>query len=176
MDDDAPEPILVIGVGNPDRGDDGAGPRVAALLGTRGVDAIAHRGDGLALIGLWTGRSRVVIVDAVAAGGPPGRVRRFDATERPLPRQAFAVSSHAIGLAEAVETARALQRLPGRLLVYGIEAGSFAPGAGLSAPVERACERLARRILTEADRGGVLRPPDAAPRRRRGAAPRRGSQ
>jgi hydrogenase maturation protease len=44
---------------------------------------------------------------------------------------------------EAVQLARALGRLPGRLLVIGIEGKRFDSGAGLSPEVERAAERLA---------------------------------
>ena len=141
--------VLVIGVGNPDRGDDGAGPQVAARIRKRGLQAIDHTGDGLALIELWEGHSAVVIVDAMVTGAAPGTVRRFDAAAGPLPREAFAVSSHAFGLAEAVETARALGRLPATVIVYGIEGGSFTLGAGLSGRVERACPRVARDILNE---------------------------
>lgn len=141
--------ILVIGVGNPDRGDDGAGPEVAARLGAQGVRIVEHGGDGLALIELWEGHSAVVIVDAMVTGARPGTIRRFDAAAGPLPREAFAVSSHAFGLAEAVETARALGRLPETVVVYGIEGESFTLGAGLSGRVERACRRVARDILNE---------------------------
>jgi hydrogenase maturation protease len=143
------ETVLVIGVGNRDRGDDGAGPEVAARLRAQGVHAIEHAGDGLALIDLWDNHSAVVIVDAMVTGTTPGTVRRFDAAAGPLPRAAFAVSSHAFGLAEAVETARALGRLPASVLVYGIEGESFALGAGLSDCVEQACPRLAQDILVE---------------------------
>lgn len=143
------ESVLAIGLGNPDRGDDGAGPAVASLLRTQGVHVIEHLGDGLALINLWEGHSAVVVVDATASGATPGTIRRFDAAAGPLPREAFAVSSHAFGLAEAVEMARGLGRLPATVIVYGIEGESFALGAGLSGRVEEACARVARDILSE---------------------------
>jgi hydrogenase maturation protease len=141
--------VLVIGVGNPDRGDDGAGPQVAAMLRRRGVNAIEHLGDGLALIDLWENQSAVVIIDATVSGVAPGTIRRLDTAAGPLPREAFAVSSHAFGLAEAVETARALGRLPANVVVYGIEGESFTLGAGLTGRVEKACARVAQDILSE---------------------------
>ncbi len=141
--------VLVIGVGNRDRGDDGAGPEVAAQLRSRGMNALDHGGDGLALIGLWEGYSAVVIVDAMISGAEPGTTRRFDAALEPLPREAFTVSSHAFGLAGAVETARALGRLPAAVIVYGIEGESFALGTSLSGPVKQACRRLAQDIPKE---------------------------
>jgi hydrogenase maturation protease len=143
------ETVLVIGVGNRDRGDDGAGPEVAARLRAQGVHAIEHAGDGLALIDLWDNHSAVVIVDAMVTGTTPGTVRRFDAAAGPLPREAFAVSSHALGIAEAVETARALGRLPAAVIVYGIEGQAFTLGAGLTSLVEQACLRVVQDILEE---------------------------
>jgi hydrogenase maturation protease len=113
------------------------------------VHAIEHAGDGLALIDRWDKRSAVVIVDAMVTGAEPGTIRRFDAAAGPLPREAFAVSSHALGIAEAVETARALGRLPEAVIVYGIEGQAFTLGAGLTSLVEQACLRVVQDILEE---------------------------
>ena len=52
-------------------------------------------------------------------------------------------STHAFGVADAVELARALGRLPGRLDVYAIEGASFTAGDSLSPEVERAVDDLA---------------------------------
>ena len=153
MAEDGRESGLVIGVGNPDRGDDGAGPRVAALLRAQGMRAIDHAGDGLTLIELWKDHCRVLIVDAMTTGAGPGTVKRFDAVAEPLPRDAFAVSSHAFGLAEGVEMARRLGRLPAEVTVFGIEGASYSLGAGLSGNVEQACREVARHILVEMNGG-----------------------
>ena len=55
-------------------------------------------------------------------------------------------STHAFGVADAVELARALGRLPGRLDVYAIEGASFAAGDRLSPAVERAVAELAAEL------------------------------
>ena len=141
--------ILVIGVGNADRGDDGAGPEVAARLRMRGVQAIDHAGDGAALLDLWRCHSRVIVVDAMNAGAAPGTVRRFDAIREPLPRDLSLASSHAFGPAEAIETARALGRLPPALVLYAIEGMSFALGSGLSVPVAEACRWVEQEIVAK---------------------------
>ena len=60
---------LVVGIGNPLRGDDGVGPAVAALLRARahpGVQVAEVHADPIALLDLWAGRRRVVLVDACA--------------------------------------------------------------------------------------------------------------
>ena len=126
---------LLIGVGNAWRGDDAAGLVLARRLG-----GLAHEGDGLALVDAWAGARHVVVVDAAASGAPPGTVHRFDASA-PLPARALRSSTHALGLAEAVELARALGRLPERLEVYAIEGADFAVGAGLTPAVAAAVEQ-----------------------------------
>jgi hydrogenase maturation protease len=59
---------LIIGLGNPDRGDDAAGLLVAQSLRTRGAEAIAHTGGALDLIEIWAGTERVIVVDAILSG------------------------------------------------------------------------------------------------------------
>lgn len=133
---------LFIGVGNLWRRDDGVGPRLAAALARLGRQAVAHAGDGAGLIGLFEGRRRVVLLDATAAGLPPGSATRLDAAAGPVPALTFRNSTHRFGLAEAVETARHLGLLPEELVIHGIEGADFAPGQGLSPAVARAAGRL----------------------------------
>lgn len=142
-------PGLVIGVGNPTRGDDGVGPRVAAELARRGVAAIPHPGDGADLLDRWAGDRPVIIVDAMQGPWPPGTIRRFDAVLDPPPAEAFVVSSHALGLGWAIGMARALGRLPPALVIYGIAAGAFAHGSRPSPEVLAASEAVVVLILAE---------------------------
>ena len=70
---------LVIGIGNPDRGDDAVGSLVVRRLGGRvpsSVFLIERNGDALALIDDWAGSDAVVLVDAAAPRGSPGRIYR----------------------------------------------------------------------------------------------------
>ena len=146
---------LVIGVGNPACGDDAVGPLVAAAVARSPASAsgaiavLDSGGDALALIDAWAGRGRVVVVDACRGGAAAGAVRRFDAGRVPLPAQFGAVSTHGVGLAAAVEIARALGRLPAALIVYGVEGARFGTGDPPSAPVVAAVDVLAARIVAE---------------------------
>jgi hydrogenase maturation protease len=80
-------------------------------------------------------------------------VHRIDALTASLP-QSFGSSTHHFGLADTLELARSLGKLPGRLVVYGIEGGSFAAGPGLGQPVDAAADALADEIVREL-RGGA---------------------
>jgi hydrogenase maturation protease len=144
--------LILIGVGNRWRGDDGAGLAVARRvreLAPAGVEVRELEGDASALVDAWTGADRVVVVDAAASGAPAGTVRRFDARAEPLPARAVRSSTHAFGVPDAVELSRALGRLPARLDVYAIEGASFIAGDGLSPAVERAVADLAAQLRDE---------------------------
>lgn len=140
----------VIGLGNRGRGDDAVGRMVAAGLRGRvpaGVHVIEHDGESAGLLEYLRGADAVYLVDAAVSGAAPGAIRCFDVLEAKLPALQGSTSTHALGLAEAVELARALGQLPARCLVYVVEAGSFEAGARLSPAVAAAVDTLIARIL-----------------------------
>ena len=83
-------------------------------------------------------------------GAEPGTVHRFDAASGPLPSREFRSSTHALGIGETVELARALGRLPARLVVFGIEGESFGSGGELSGGARTGVERAVELVLEEA--------------------------
>jgi hydrogenase maturation protease len=134
---------IVIGVGNRDRGDDGAGVAVAEELtgcATHVLDAGA-----LHMFELWTMSDHVTVVDAMRSGAVPGTVRTFDVRETPLPDESFA-STHSFGPAAGIEMARVLGRMPATIEVIGIEAGDLTTGSAMSPPVVRAVRDVTRRL------------------------------
>jgi hydrogenase maturation protease len=134
--------MRVIGVGNDWRHDDGAGLEVARRLG-----GVRLWGEPIGLVDAFAGEAEVAIVDAVSSGAPPGTLHVFEAGNRPLPVELFGSSStHALGVAEAIELARSLGQLPARVRVYGIEGARFEYGRGLSPEVEAAVEECTRSI------------------------------
>jgi hydrogenase maturation protease len=140
----------VIGVGNEYGSDDAAGLVVARRLRERGVEAMEQEGEPIALLEAFAGLDAVVLVDAVRSGAAPGTVHRLDASDEPLPARLFgSPSTHAVGVGEAVELARALDRLPSRVLVFGLEGERFEAGTTLSPAVEAAVEPLVDTILAE---------------------------
>ncbi len=148
---------VLIGVGQEHRGDDAVGLLVArevaaaGAAGQAGLSVIEHDGDGMDLMLVWEGAEQVVVVDAVVSGErAPGRFERFEAHATPLPTKPFAAhSSHAFGVAEAIELARAMDRLPGSLVVYGVEAACFDTGSRPGPAVREAVATVARQVLRE---------------------------
>ncbi len=152
----SPPPTRLIGIGHPFRGDDRAGLWVARRLkahADESFEVCEHSGEAAGLMTLFEGRGRVLLVDAVCSGGTPGTLYRFDAALGPLPAGCFGASTHHLGVAEAIEWARALGRLPQTLIVYGIEGADFSPGEALSEKVREAGEKLVREILSGREGG-----------------------
>jgi len=161
MATDASSAVTVIGVGQRMRGADAAGRLVADRLAADGDGAYPVRGcdgDALELIDAWQDADAALLVDAMVTGGQPGELLRFDASDAPLPAAAGRSSTHDLGLADAIELARALRRLPPRVIVFGIEADDFTPGAPLSPAVLAGVERAATAVAEEAARLVAMRP------------------
>lgn len=136
---------LILGIGHPFRGDDGIGLLVAERMAAAklpGVTALTHHGEGSDLMERWAGYDRVVIVDATRSDAPAGTIRRWDAVAEKLPAGLFPKSSHLFGLAEAVEMARLLGRLPAALTVIGVEGKDFTAGTTLSPEVAAVVETV----------------------------------
>jgi hydrogenase maturation protease len=142
----------VVGVGNEMRGDDAVGLAVVrALSGTvpEGVAVVECEGEPVSLLSAWEGHARAIVVDATQSDAEPGTIRRIVAADGPLPPALAGSSTHLLGLADAVELARALKRLPAATIVYGIEGASFDTGTGLSEQVAAAAEKVAAAIRRE---------------------------
>ena len=114
------------------------------------VRVLEESGEGAGLMESWQDADTVILIDAVHSGAKPGTLHRLDAHLQPLAKKFFRFSTHAFGVAEAIELARALGRLPPRLIVYGVEGKSFEAGVGLSPEVEAAAPEVVERVLAEA--------------------------
>ena len=142
--------VTVIGIGNRFRRDDAAGLEVARRVRERvdgEVRVVELEGEPLDVLDVWAAADEVIVADAVTGAGEVGTVHLLDVSEEPIPAPFRAKGTHTFSLADVVGLARATDRLPRSLLVYGIEGGDFSTGEGLSEPVARAVEDSAAEIL-----------------------------
>jgi hydrogenase maturation protease len=137
-------PVLVLGLGNPLLGDDGAGLRILEELSRdagrwrEAVELVDGGTQGLALLGWLSRRPAVVVLDAIALGAEPGSVhvlREADLARLHASRSGTAHESSAL---ELLATARLLGEAPGEVVVVGVEPGEVGTGIGLTPAVERA--------------------------------------
>jgi hydrogenase maturation protease len=143
--------IEIIGIGNPDRGDDAAGLEAAHRLRVAappGVCVTEFEGDQIRLLDVWDPDATVILIDATCSGADPGTVTSFDAS-RPLAHQFTHRGSHTFSLADVIELARVLGRLPCRVRGYGIEGASFAIGDPLSPSAETGVTQVVEDVLAE---------------------------
>ncbi|MGW3266362.1 hydrogenase maturation protease [Streptomyces sp. NPDC001056] len=155
--------VVVIGVGNPLRGDDGVGPAaVEALRGRVPDETVLTVSDGepARVLELWRGADTVVVAEALRASpARPGRLHTLTAAEA-ASRTVGTASTHAFGLGECLALAEALDRLPPRLVVHAVEVADTGLGARMSEAVRSALPELIDRIAAsvrqahERDHGG----------------------
>lgn len=154
--------ILVIGLGNPLRGDDGIGPRVVEELIRRGlpegVTALDGGTGGLDLLQVLEGWERVVVIDAADVGRErgreilPGQFVRFTPDQAWLAQAADRFSLHYAGLSEVLALANALGRALPRMVIFGVQPAEVGWGEGLSPAVEAALPALTDAVLEEIEK------------------------
>jgi hydrogenase 3 maturation protease len=132
--------VVVMGIGNPLRGDDGAGSRLAeSLLDTAGVlviDAEEVPENHLGRV-VQARPDRVLLVDAVDLGATPGTVALLSVDEL----RSYAPSTHRVPLAVLADF---LGKATGaEVLLLAVQPGRNGFGAGLTAEVEGSVSALA---------------------------------
>lgn len=140
---------LLIGLGQRFRSDDAVGPYIVESLNKSYANAadFSVMGDAANLLDLWEGRDLVFLVDAVEPEiARPGSIFRLDGLKENFPLQPNVSSSHVLGLNEALELGRILQRLPRQLQIYGIAGASFDYGELLSEAVLKAADEVIAEI------------------------------
>ena len=156
------ERLLIIGLGNPLMGDDGAGIQVVNELRESDlpeyVDVIDGGTPGVGLIDLMSGYSRVIVVDAVR--GEDGissdeilirYVFKYD--ENPLSLDNC--SLHEMELTSVLRLMKTLGIPIPEITIVGIPAVNIAPGIGLSEECRRylqeAISLITRRLNRDSD-------------------------
>jgi len=144
-------PIILIGIGNEYRGDDSIGLHVIRALKERELPEtlLIESSGGAELIEMLDSVRIAILIDAVSSGGKPGAIYRFDALRQTIPAQLSFQSTHVFGVAEAIELARVLGRLPPSLIIYAIEGENFSLGVGLSSSASEAVQKVVERVSCE---------------------------
>ena len=146
---------LVLGLGNEYAGDDAVGVLVARAVRAElagDADVVESAASGLALLEIFAGYDRAVVVDSIRTGrSPPGTIVKAGLAEL---GQASAPSLHQAGIPELAAVAKRLgMGFPDRTRVFAAEVtGPLMFGAPLSEPVAAAVAPLARAVLEQVRR------------------------
>ena len=139
--------ILVAGVGNVLRGDDGFGPAVTELLVAlpEGAEVIETGTGGIALLQeLMAGCSGLILIDAVERGALPGTLFFI---EPEIEDAVHVPDVHLANPARVLSMAKTIGVLPERVVIIGCQpADTEELCQGLSPPVQRALAIAVQRI------------------------------
>lgn len=118
---------LVVGIGSTIRRDDGVGVRAARRFKARSpnsVDVIELGTAGLSLLDFVEGFDRLVVIDAIVTGAPPGTV--YQLTGEEVAKTVHLGIGHEADLPTALSLGQKLSRhMPADVVVVAVEAGDI---------------------------------------------------
>ncbi len=146
--------IVVVGLGNSYRSDDGVGIVAAAALSDLalpGVRVVTGIVEPMSLLEAWSGARLAVVIDAaVMIPSMPGRVRRC--TLDGVVTASEGLSSHSIHIGRTHALGQALGRVPDALVVFAIEVADTGHGVGLTPQVAGAVPEVVGMAVAEINR------------------------
>jgi hydrogenase maturation protease len=144
--------ILVLGIGNTILKDEGIGVRVAEKMMKMSLPPEVEVMDGgikgLDLLYYIEGRKKVIVVDAVKAGAPPGTLFRF--TDNDLAaKKGIMRSAHGIDFSDVIAVARFTGTKPAEVIFLGIEPYDLSVSMELSPKIEEMIPILINLVMKE---------------------------
>lgn len=154
---------VVIGLGNPLMGDDGLGLAAVARLQERYVmppSVLVVDGGtwGMNLLPTIEGAGRLLLVDAINNGMPPGTEVVLDRTELPKVL-ALKVSPHQIDMREVLALTELRGTLPDDTLALGLQPERVEMGLALSPRLAERLDHLVETIVYQLALWGESCPP-----------------
>ena len=144
--------IAIIGIGNAMRGDDSAGLAVIDALQQKTPPHVLiakSRADVGELLSYFETNRIVYLIDACIADQSADTWKRLDALQEKINFERPQTSTHGFSVAQAIDLAKILGKLPSKLIIYAIFASRYSIGDVRSAEVEKAIALVAQSILEE---------------------------
>lgn len=146
--------IVIVGIGNPYRGDDAAGWAVIDGLKEKTgsvIKLVKQRGDIAELIDTFAQHKNVYIIDACSSSDPVGTWKRIDVHKQSIVDENPQTSTHGFSLSQAISLAKNLRQLPNKLILYVINGDNYSISEILSPSVAISVECVINAILNEED-------------------------
>jgi hydrogenase maturation protease len=144
--------ILILGIGNILLKDEGVGVHVVNKLKEMplpdNIEVLDGGTAGLDLVDFIAGRKKLVVIDAVNAGGKPGTIYRL--TEENLDIKPKAIMSfHDIDFMDAIHMSETMGSKPKEIVVIGVEPKDMSDGVELSPEIEERIPRIIELLMNE---------------------------
>jgi hydrogenase maturation protease len=144
--------ITILGIGNLLLQDEGVGVhlihRLADIKMPGSVDLV-DGGTSPDISSLVDNNiDKLIIVDAVEAGGKPGTIYRFSASDLDVDQHNI-ISLHEIGILNSLQTMNVLNEQPKSIVIFGIEPESMDFGLDLSSEVNEQMSQIIELVLEE---------------------------
>ncbi len=146
------KPILILGVGNSIQMDDGIGIHVFEKLKNmtlpKNIELFDGGTAGFDLINVVSKREKVIIIDAVNGGEPPGTIYKFSPED--IKSKSISYDSlHQLGIIESLEMAKLLNKYPKECVIIGVEPKKIEWGLELSEPLKMKIPKIIELVLNE---------------------------
>jgi len=144
--------ILLLGVGNLLLSDEGFGVHVAQRMTDMQfppeVQVMEGGTDGFGLMPVVLQADRLILIDAVKGGGPPGSVYRFEIEDCPPFPDRFKTSVHQISILEVINLS-SLIGSPPRTTIIGVEPKCMEMGMELSPEIKAKIPKVIQLVKEE---------------------------
>jgi hydrogenase maturation protease len=161
----SPGQTLIVGVGNPLLGDEGIGCRVVEKLSQMAMPVDVRILDcGCDLLNLAScidSPRRIIVIDAIRAGGKPGQIHTFDFDELDAIRTRSS-SAHQLRIVDAMRLLKQIYPCLTccKITVMGIEPESLGLSTELSEQVNESIDNLTKLVIDDVYMTSVVRQGD----------------
>jgi hydrogenase maturation protease len=151
---------LVLGVGNILLADEGIGVRVVEAFQQRyvipeGIDVLDGGTAGMDLLDTLSGRSHIIIVDAVRTGAEPGTIVRLAGQNVPALFN-NRISPHQLGISDVLAVLRLIDQEPRHIALIGIVPLDLDPGLELSRAIADKIDEMVELVAGELRSQGFI--------------------
>ena len=147
-----PKPILILGIGNILLKDEGVGVHTATKMMEMDLPPDVEVMDGgtmgLNLLFHIEGRKKVIVIDTVITGDPPGTIYRFT-DESLVENKPSLRTAHGIDFTDVIKTSKMLGTKPDEIVFIGIEPESLDEGLELTPTIEKRVPVLIKMVMKE---------------------------
>lgn len=146
--------VIVVGIGNPYRGDDAAGWAVIDALKDKVNNSVKldkQRGDVAELLEIFGRYTKVFLVDAYLSSSAVGSWERINASKQTLPIENSQTSTHGLSVSQAIDLAKNLDMLPAKIIIYAIAGKHFKVSDSMSPIVAETIDQVVKELLKEED-------------------------